>query len=63
MCNVSVKYLRDHLKNAHKITEQEYEELFVDDSSAKSKRRRSVEDDTSSLSSSDQGTSMGYLNL
>ena len=22
VCNVSVKYLRDHLKNVHKITEQ-----------------------------------------
>ena len=28
VCNVSVKYLKEHLKNAHKITEQEYESLF-----------------------------------
>ncbi|TRY71884.1 hypothetical protein TCAL_08435, partial [Tigriopus californicus] len=28
VCNVQVKYLKDHLKNAHKITEQEYESLF-----------------------------------
>ena len=31
VCNVSVKYLKEHLKNAHKITEQEYESLFEDD--------------------------------
>eukprot|EP00095_Tigriopus_kingsejongensis_P008992 maker-scaffold783_size97670-snap-gene-0.20 protein:Tk08992 transcript:maker-scaffold783_size97670-snap-gene-0.20-mRNA-1 annotation:"hypothetical protein HMPREF1544_09400" len=28
VCNVQVKYLKDHLRNAHKITEQEYESLF-----------------------------------
>ena len=28
VCNVAVKHLRDHLKNAHKITELEYETLF-----------------------------------
>ena len=32
MCNVSVKYLKEHLRNAHKITEKEYQELFSDDS-------------------------------
>ena len=31
MCSVSVKYLREHLKNAHKITEQEYMQLFSED--------------------------------
>ena len=31
VCNVSVKYLREHLKNVHKITEAEYEELFKDE--------------------------------
>ena len=31
VCNVSVKYLKEHLKNAHKITEQEYESLFEND--------------------------------
>ena len=31
VCNVSVKYLREHLKNVHKITEVEYEELFKDE--------------------------------
>ena len=31
VCNVSVKYLKEHLKNAHKITEQEYESLFEDE--------------------------------
>ena len=31
VCNVSVKYLREHLKNVHKITEGEYEELFKDE--------------------------------
>ena len=29
----SVKYLKEHLKNAHKITEQEYESLFEDEDS------------------------------
>ena len=28
VCNVSVKYLKEHLRNAHKITEKEYRELF-----------------------------------
>ena len=28
VCNVNVKHLRDHLKNAHKITEMEYGTLF-----------------------------------
>ena len=28
VCNVSVKYLREHVKNVHKITEAEYEDLF-----------------------------------
>jgi len=32
VCNVSVKYLKEHLRNAHKITEKEYQELFSDDS-------------------------------
>jgi len=32
VCNVSVKYLKEHLRNAHKITEKEYKELFSDDS-------------------------------
>ena len=31
VCSVSVKYLREHLKNAHKITEQEYMQLFSED--------------------------------
>ncbi len=31
VCSVNVKYLRDHLRNAHKITEQEYESLFNDE--------------------------------
>ena len=31
VCNVNVKYLKEHLKNAHKITEQEYESLFEDE--------------------------------
>lgn len=31
VCNVSVKYLKEHLKNAHKITEQEYESLFEEE--------------------------------
>ena len=28
MYNVSIKYIREQLKNVHKITESEYEELF-----------------------------------
>ena len=28
VCNISVKYLKEHLRNAHKITEKEYRELF-----------------------------------
>lgn len=28
VCNVSVKYMREHLKNAHKITEKDYKDLF-----------------------------------
>jgi predicted transcriptional regulator len=32
VCNVSVKYLKEHLRNAHKITEQEYETLFESES-------------------------------
>eukprot|EP00092_Neocalanus_flemingeri_P026546 GFUD01028770.1.p1 GENE.GFUD01028770.1~~GFUD01028770.1.p1 ORF type:complete len:933 (-),score=290.62 GFUD01028770.1:23-2821(-) len=35
VCNVSVKYLKDHLRNAHKITEKEYLELFSADSEVK----------------------------
>merc|ERR1719158_2271343 len=31
VCNISVKYLKEHLRNAHKITEKEYRELFSDD--------------------------------
>ena len=31
VCTVSVKYLKEHLRNAHKITEQEYMDLFSDD--------------------------------
>ena len=28
VCNSQVKYIKEHIKNSHKITEQEYEELF-----------------------------------
>ena len=35
VCNVSVKYLKEHLKNAHKITEHEYESLFDNDPDTK----------------------------
>ena len=28
VCNVSVKYIREHLRNVHKISFEEYEELF-----------------------------------
>ena len=31
VCHQSVKYIKEHLRNAHKITEQEYDELFADD--------------------------------
>ena len=31
VCSVSVKYLKEHLRNAHKITELEYSQLFSDD--------------------------------
>ena len=34
VCSVSVKYLREHLKNAHKITEKEYMQLFSEDGDA-----------------------------
>ena len=30
ICNTSVKYIKEHIKNSHKITEQEYE-LFVNE--------------------------------
>ncbi len=35
VCNVNVKYLKEHLKNAHKITEHEYESLFGEEESFK----------------------------
>ena len=31
VCNTSVKYLKDHIKNAHKLTEKEYHDLFGDE--------------------------------
>ena len=34
VCSVSVKYLREHLKNAHKITEKEYMQLFSEEGDA-----------------------------
>ena len=41
VCNVSVKYLKEHLRNAHKITEKEYDELFGDDNDyPKTKKRK-----------------------
>merc|ERR1712059_209962 len=42
VCNVSVKYLKEHLKNAHKITEKEYEELFSDDNDCVSDRKKTT---------------------
>ena len=42
VCNVSVKYLKEHLKNAHKITEQEYESLFDDDITGRGSRNGDV---------------------
>jgi len=51
VCNVSVKYLRDHLRNAHKITEKEYQELFLDIKKSSSpylaiKQEDSIQSDT-----------------
>jgi len=60
VCNVSVKYLKEHLRNAHKITEKEYDELFGDDddgygNKAKKEKKPKIEmlvpEDTSSVSS------------
>jgi len=65
VCNVSVKYLKEHLRNAHKITEKEYDELFGEDDDGYGTKTKKVkvkeekkpkievlaQEDTSSISS------------
>ncbi len=52
VCNVNVKYLRDHLRNAHKITEQEYESLFQDEPPPEEKARQEKQEGVSTLKKS-----------
>ena len=52
VCNVSVKYLREHLKNVHKITEAEYEELFKDELTKKETNDVSINQKEDSLNRS-----------
>lgn len=42
VCNVTVKYLRDHLRNVHKLDEQKYEKLYLEDKASQVKTSPSV---------------------